>query len=80
MRLPELLSAAATRPGIGRDPLLDALAQEAMLALSSDWAFMVSHDSAAGYARDRARARDHAGAVAEPARLLAAGDRAGARR
>jgi 1,4-alpha-glucan branching enzyme len=33
---------------------LDQLSREAFLALSSDWAFMVSHDSAASYARDRA--------------------------
>ena len=32
---------------------LDDLAREALLVLSSDWAFMVSRDSAAGYARER---------------------------
>ena len=57
------LGAAARRRtpggGPGRDPRLDALAREALLALSSDWAFMVSRDSAASYARDR-----HAGHVA----------------
>lgn len=42
-------------PGRVRDPLSDALAQEALLALASDWAFMVTKDSAASYARDRAR-------------------------
>lgn len=41
------------RPGSGRDRRLDALARETLLALSSDWAFMVSRDSAAGYARQR---------------------------
>lgn len=61
----------AAQPSAGRDPVRDALAQEALLALSSDWAFMVSKDSAAGYARDRARA--HAGRVEEVAALLAAG-------
>ena len=30
------------------------MAREALLALSSDWAFMVTKDSAASYARDRA--------------------------
>jgi 1,4-alpha-glucan branching enzyme len=69
-----LLSVPAT--GAARDPLADALAQEALLALSSDWAFMVSKDSAAGYARDRAHA--HAARVREGAALLGAGDRAGA--
>jgi 1,4-alpha-glucan branching enzyme len=33
---------------------LDALMHEAFLTTSSDWAFMVTKDSAAGYARDRA--------------------------
>jgi 1,4-alpha-glucan branching enzyme len=32
---------------------MDDLAREALLVLSSDWAFMVSRDSAAGYARER---------------------------
>jgi 1,4-alpha-glucan branching enzyme len=45
-------------PGGGRSRRLDALAREALLALSSDWAFMVSRDSAASYALDR-----HAGHV-----------------
>lgn len=47
----------------GRDPAADQLAREAFLASSSDWAFMVSRDSAAGYAQQRARthaARFHA--------------------
>lgn len=38
-----------------RDPLRDQAAAEALLALSSDWAFMVTKDSAADYARRRAR-------------------------
>jgi 1,4-alpha-glucan branching enzyme len=33
---------------------IDQMAREALLALSSDWAFMVSKDTAATYARDRA--------------------------
>jgi len=32
---------------------VDAVAREALLLHASDWAFMVSRDSAAGYARDR---------------------------
>lgn len=35
--------------------VLDSAVSEAMLALSSDWAFMVTKDSAADYARRRAR-------------------------
>ena len=54
--------------GPGRNGALDTLARQALLALSSDWAFMVSKDSAAGYARDRAR--EHAGRVAQLSRLL----------
>jgi 1,4-alpha-glucan branching enzyme len=33
---------------------LDQLARQALLTLSSDWAFMVTRDQAAGYARERA--------------------------
>ena len=66
----------SVQPGLVRDPLQDALAQEALLALSSDWAFMVSKDSAAGYARDRAHT--HAGHVEELASLLAEGRRGAA--
>ena len=40
-------------PGSARCPDLDDLVREGMLALASDWAFMVSRDSAAAYARDR---------------------------
>ena len=36
-----------------RDPVRDQLVRSTLLALSSDWAFMVTKDSAAGYARDR---------------------------
>ena len=60
-------------PTLARDPVRDALAAEALLALSSDWAFMVSKDSAAGYARDRAFG--HAARVEELAGLLAGGRR-----
>jgi len=39
-----------------RDPALDQLARTALLALASDWAFMVTKDTAAHYARERHRA------------------------
>jgi 1,4-alpha-glucan branching enzyme len=54
-------------PWSARRPDLDDLAREAMLALASDWAFMVSRDSAAEYARGR-----HAGHLDRFRRLLAA--------
>jgi 1,4-alpha-glucan branching enzyme len=38
-----------------RNPAADQLVREALLALSSDWAFMVTKDSAADYARRRAK-------------------------
>lgn len=65
-------------PGAARDPLQDVLADQALLALSSDWAFMVAHDSAPDYARRRARL--HADRVSELAGLLAGGRRRAARR
>jgi 1,4-alpha-glucan branching enzyme len=65
-------------PGLVRDPLRDALAQEALLALASDWAFMVTKDSAADYARGRAHG--HARHAAELAGLLTAGRRTAAAR
>ncbi|MGW4365269.1 1,4-alpha-glucan branching protein domain-containing protein [Nocardia takedensis] len=49
--------------GVGpalRDPVADQLLREAILTVSSDWAFMVSKDSAAGYARERAHGHAHA--------------------
>lgn len=48
-----LTTLAATHPRTHRSAPHDQLVRELLLALSSDWAFMVSHDSAAGYARDR---------------------------
>ena len=39
----------------GRHPAADQLVREAMLASSSDWAFMITRDTAAGYAWQRAR-------------------------
>lgn len=67
-----LLSLAGTQRGGERNRALDQLAREALLALASDWAFCVSHDSAAGYARDRAAG--HAGAFDRIAAALSAGD------
>lgn len=39
----------------GRDQLADSIATELLLALASDWPFMITKDSAAEYARSRAR-------------------------
>lgn len=61
-----------------RDPVADQLLREAILTVSSDWAFMVSKDSAAGYARDRAH--QHAHAVRELAEAIGAGQLAKAAR
>lgn len=64
-----------------RDPVADQLVREALLGLSSDWAFMVTKNSAADYARYRATL--HRERFGELARLLGAeraerADRAGA--
>ncbi|MGQ0573125.1 MAG: 1,4-alpha-glucan branching protein domain-containing protein [Pseudonocardia sp.] len=64
--------------GPARDPVGDVLAGQALLALSSDWAFMTSHGSAPDYARGRARL--HAARVAELAGLLATDRRRAAAR
>jgi 1,4-alpha-glucan branching enzyme len=66
----ELLETVCAGPV--RDPARDQLAREALLALASDWAFMVSKDSAADYARRRAAS--HAGHAGELAAALRAGD------
>jgi 1,4-alpha-glucan branching enzyme len=50
--LDHLHQVSVQRPTM-RDPLADQIAREALLALASDWAFMVSKDSAAQYARAR---------------------------
>jgi 1,4-alpha-glucan branching enzyme len=42
-----------THPRLERSRVHDQVMRELLLALSSDWAFMVSHDTAASYARDR---------------------------
>lgn len=49
----QLLSTVDSRRSRGRDRELDQLCREAYLALASDWAFMVSKNSAEEYARDR---------------------------
>ncbi len=54
-----------------RSPALDQLTREVFLATSSDWAFMVSHGSAADYARGRGR--DHGHRADRLADLLEAG-------
>jgi 1,4-alpha-glucan branching enzyme len=61
--------------GGSRRPDLDQLARDTLLALSSDWAFMVTKDSAAGYARDRAAG--HTAAAEALARAIDAGHPAG---
>ncbi|HEX8767590.1 MAG TPA: glycoside hydrolase family 57 protein [Jatrophihabitans sp.] len=51
-----LFSLLDNRPaGAGRDPAADQLVREAFLLSSSDWAFMISRNSAADYARQRVR-------------------------
>ncbi len=57
--------------GAVRDPVADQAVREALLALSSDWAFMVTKDSAADYARYRAKV--HADRFSELAALRRAG-------
>lgn len=57
-----------------RRPELDQLARQALLALSSDWAFMVTRDQAADYARERAAG--HRAAFHRLAELVDRDDRA----
>ncbi len=56
-----------------RDVVADQILRETLLAVSSDWPFMVSKDSAADYARYRAHL--HAHATREIAGALASGRR-----
>lgn len=49
----QLLSTVDSHRSLVRNPALDQLCREAYLALASDWAFMVSKNSAAEYARSR---------------------------
>jgi 1,4-alpha-glucan branching enzyme len=51
----DLMSVVDTFGTVARNPAADQLVREALLALSSDWAFMVTKDSAADYARRRAK-------------------------
>ncbi|KXO88592.1 1,4-alpha-glucan branching protein [Tsukamurella pulmonis] len=55
-----------------RDVVADQVLQEALMCLQSDWPFMVSKDTAAGYARDRAY--KHAHALREIAEAAERGD------
>lgn len=48
-----LLTTVAQHGSAGRDTVLDQLARSTLLALASDWAFLVSKDTAASYARAR---------------------------
>ncbi|WP_072807320.1 1,4-alpha-glucan branching protein domain-containing protein [Rhodococcoides yunnanense] len=76
---------AAERPEL-RNRINDQILRETLMAVSSDWAFMVSKDSAAGYARQRAHVHAHAlreiadavdrGHETEAARLAAQWNRA----
>lgn len=43
-----------------RDPVADQILRETLLTVQSDWPFMVSKDTAAGYAQDRAYKHAHA--------------------
>ncbi|HVE98431.1 MAG TPA: 1,4-alpha-glucan branching protein domain-containing protein [Mycobacteriales bacterium] len=61
-----------------RVPALDQLAREAFLLLASDWAFMVTKDSAAPYARERHAA--HLARFSQLADALASGRDDAARR
>ncbi|WP_067658464.1 1,4-alpha-glucan branching protein domain-containing protein [Nocardia harenae] len=79
LTLDTLEKVRAGRGGHGlRDRVADQLVREAILTVSSDWAFMVSKDSAAGYARERAHR--HAHAVREIAAAATAGQLAEADR
>ncbi|HYQ66606.1 glycoside hydrolase family 57 protein [Actinophytocola sp.] len=68
----------AVPPVPWRDPVRDQLVREALLTLSSDWAFMVTKDSAADYARRRAKV--HGDRFAELAALTRSGHPSRARR
>ncbi|HEX3590899.1 MAG TPA: glycoside hydrolase family 57 protein [Pseudonocardiaceae bacterium] len=69
----ELLSTVDATVGEYRDPVADAMVRQALLALSSDWAFMVTKNSAADYARRRAA--DHIARFTELAAEVRAGRR-----
>jgi 1,4-alpha-glucan branching enzyme len=64
----------ASTPGSAmRDRTLDQLLQSALLAQASDWAFMITKDSAAAYARSRIH--DHHSHVSALSQALLRGDR-----
>ncbi|MEU7786869.1 glycoside hydrolase family 57 protein [Amycolatopsis sp. NPDC049159] len=69
-----LLDLVADLGTTARDTVADQAVAEAMLALESDWAFMVTKDSAADYARRRAAV--HTERFDALAGLLRRGDRA----
>jgi len=73
-----LLRVLAKSTATVRSPGLDQLAREVFLATASDWSFMVSHDSAADYARRRAQG--HASRAHRLADLLESGEPARADR
>lgn len=73
------LAAVDAGGGTGlRDRVADQILRETMLTLSSDWAFMVSKDSAAHYARERAHKHAHAVREIAEARIRGHHDRAAA--
>ncbi|WP_132991791.1 glycoside hydrolase family 57 protein [Gordonia zhaorongruii] len=45
---------------LGRDEIADQILRETLMTVQSDWPFMVSKDTAAGYAQDRAHKHAHA--------------------
>ncbi|MGW0036578.1 1,4-alpha-glucan branching protein domain-containing protein [Gordonia sp. NPDC003376] len=47
-------------PGAGRNRVADQIVREALMTVSSDWPFMVSKDTAAAYAVNRAHTHAHA--------------------
>ncbi len=75
-RLFTLLDSSAVPPAQARWPALDQLGREVLMLTASDWAFMITRDSAAGYAR--ARAREHATRFHRLADLIEAGQDAAA--
>ncbi|MDQ1630529.1 MAG: 1,4-alpha-glucan branching enzyme [Frankiaceae bacterium] len=67
-RLTDLVGRRFATGRSARDPRYDQLAREALLTLSSDWAFLVSHGSSPDYASRRAD--EHAARFAELADVL----------
>ncbi|TCP56067.1 1,4-alpha-glucan branching enzyme [Tamaricihabitans halophyticus] len=67
-----ILSIVDDKLGTLRDPTIDQIVREGLLALSSDWAFMVTKESAADYARRRAT--QHTDRCTELIDLLRAGE------